>query len=413
MIQSAMKMRFAIASLILPALVARGELDKLPVEPTLPPELLESDGKQQVDATSRPLDMPSVVSHKAPSNAAQPWMKLLRVSPKEDWRSVIQRMTETYNSRRTEKCNGFVLSISNDVGLRFNYEGDVTGSGIIADGQYHDVLYVEFSPAGIRSCPLQGYDVAENSKHGGVCWQTGEMKSWSWAEAEQFWAALPKLLQGRRNSLSSQKKGTLRSELAKGRRMVVFWGADKYPLQAYWPSFIRLHTAVGEPYFSLVLREGLKLYEDPATTAGGTTPSGKDTAPQPATATPPAAAPPATAPEAVTPPPASTPASRKADREAPSASARPAEAAFTAPDAAAAARLAKPKRPRPKAPKPEPAPAPDAPAQAENTPAPPATPPAETNAPAAPEAPAPAAPAESAATPPPAAPEAPAPAAQG
>ncbi len=257
-----MKLRLTIAALCLPALLARGELDKLPVEPTLPHDLLESDGKHQVDATSRP-QASTVVSHKAPRRADQPWMKLLRVSPREDWRSVIERMTETYNGHRNENCQGFVLGIDSEVGLRFNYEGDVTGSGIIMDGQYHDVLYVEFSPTGIRSCPLQGYDVAANSKHGGVCWQTGEMKTWGWEAAEQFWAALPRLLQGRRNALSSQKKGTLRSELAKGRRMVVFWGADKYPLQSYWPSFVRLHTAVGEPYFSLVHREGGKLYEDP------------------------------------------------------------------------------------------------------------------------------------------------------
>ncbi len=317
MIQSAMKTRVVIASLILPALLARGELDKLPVEPTLPHELLESDGRRQVDATSQP-QLASVVRSRAPRNAEQPWMKLLRASPKEDWRGVVEEMTDTYNGRRTEKCHGFVLCIDDELGLRFNYDGDITGSGIILDGQYHDVLYVEFSRAGIRSCPLQGYELSENGPHGGVCWQTGEMKAWNWQQADLFWESLPKLLQGRRNALASQKRGTLRSELANGRRMVVFWGEDDFPLEAYWPSFIRLHGIVGEPYFSLVFREGLKLYEDqpgvpkpvpaPPTAAGTLAPTGTPAAggvttpatrPTKAATTPPAAgsaAPAATAP---------------------------------------------------------------------------------------------------------------------
>ncbi len=305
-----MKTRVAIAACLLPALLARGELDDLPIEPTLPHELLESDGKKQVDATQQPRPA-TVVRNSAPRNSQQPWMKLLRVSPRDDWRDVVERMTDTYNSRRTGKCNGFVLCIDNEVGLRFNYEGDITGSGIILDGQYHDVLYVEFSRAGIRSCPLKGYELAVNGPHGGVCWQTGDMKAWNWAQADKFWEALPKLLQGRRNALASQKKGTLRSELAKGRRMVVFWAEDDFPLEAYWPSFIRLHIAVGEPYFSLVFREGLNLYEDqpgvpkpvpppPAgqaaavqggTSAGGATivPASRPSKKQPAATAPPAA----------------------------------------------------------------------------------------------------------------------------
>ncbi len=337
MIQSAMKTRVAIAALILPALLARGELDDLPVEPTLPHELLESDGRKQVDATSQPQPA-TVVRSRAPRNAAQPWMKLLRVSSKDDWRGVVEEMTDTYNGRRTEKCHGFVLCIDNELGLRFNYDGDITGSGIILDGQYHDVLYVEFSRAGIRSCPLQGYELTENGPHGGVCWQTGEMKAWNWQQADLFWEALPKLLQGRRNALASQKRGTLRSELANGRRMVVFWGEDDFPLEAYWPAFIRLHGVVGEPYFSLVFREGLKLYEDtpgvpkpvpsppssPKTVAPTSTPAAGSTTPAPTRPTkagsPPAAtaAPAATRPAKVkpaTPPtPAVTPAAPPAER---------------------------------------------------------------------------------------------------
>ncbi len=316
-----MKMCLAIAALMLPALMARGELDKLPVEPTLPHDLLESSGKHQVDATSQPRS-PSVVSHRAPRNASQPWMKLLRVSPRDDWRSVVRRMTETYNSRRTEKCHGFVLCIDSDVGLRFNYDGDITGSGLIMDGQYHDVLYVEFSPAGIRSCPLQGYELLDNGSHGGVCWQTGDMKAWNWEQQELFWTALPKLLQGRRSELASQTKGTLRSELSKGRRMVVFWGEDNYPLEAYWPAFIRLHKAVGEPYFSLVFREGLNLRED------------QPGAPKPVPA-PPSTARPATGQPAATAP--ATPAAEGARPAARPAATQPARPAGTVPAAVPAA----------------------------------------------------------------------------
>ncbi len=361
-----MKVRHLLVSL-LPTLVVADNAttvpDDEPWHPPLPESLLHPQtGNAGVPATAQP-----VVSYKAPANEEQTWLKLLFVKDTETWPEIFRRMAEASHEKDMQMCHGYALWLRGQELIHLRYDDDLSLSGIHADGHAYGVLFVEFNPYGIRVCPMQGYDLT--GKNGGVCWQDAATQLWSWADAEKFWAELPRLLRadkGKR-ATSAQDSAVKREVAEKGQRMVVFWAPPGYPAKTWWSSFSRLHGAVGAHRFSLVAADGLNLWSDvvvpsvkpatrggaaaaapaatqtPATPTTGTAPAAAPSAPTPITAAPPLHAATGKAPTGQSPaapapatPPATTPATPPAATAAPAA---------TAPNAAPAAPTASPTPP--------------------------------------------------------------------
>ncbi len=273
-----MKIRH-LAFLLLPALAVADDAttvpDDEPWHPPLPEELLHPEkGNAALPATAQP-----VVSYRAPANEEQTWLKLLYVKGTEEWPGIFRRMADASRERNMQMCHGYALWLKGQELIHLRYDDDLSLSGIHADGHAYGVLFVEFNPYGVRVCPMEGYDLT--GKNGGVCWQNAATRLWSWAEAEQFWAELPKLLKADvRTSISSAQDSAVKREVAtKGQRMVVFWAPAGYPARAWWPSFARLHAAVGPQRFSLVAAEGLNLWTDVAVPSVHPAPSARPAAP--------------------------------------------------------------------------------------------------------------------------------------
>ncbi len=312
-----------LAYVLLPALALADEATTVPDdEPPLPPlpeELLHPQkGKAGVPATAQP-----VVSYRAPADDEQTWLKLFYIKPTDAWPDVFRRLADASHARDMQMCHGYALWLRGQDILHLRYDDDLSLSGIHADGHYYGVLYVEFSPYGVRVCPMEGYDLS--GKNGGVCWQDAATKLWSWAESEAFWAELPKLLRsGRGKGASSAQDTAVKREVAtKGQRMVVFWAAGDYPASSWWPAFARLHAQVGPQRFSLIAPKGLNLWNDVVVpTVKGKTPAPAPaatpaTAPTPAPAKPAAATPTAAATTAAAAPAATAPATAGAETVVP------------------------------------------------------------------------------------------------
>ena len=337
-----MKKRYFLLTL-LPALALAEEGTTVPDDepplPLLPAELLSHPGgKAGLPATATP-----VVSYHAPKNKEQTWLRLFYVKPTDDWPRVFRRMASASHEKDMQMCHGFALWCKGKEVLHLRYDDDLSLSGIHADGHSYGVLYVEFSPYGVRVCPMEGYDLS--GKNGGVCWQDGPTKLWSWADSAKFWAELPKLLRAGKSgrATTAQTTSISREVSSEGKRMVIFWAAPNYPASAWWPSFARLHAEVGPQRFSLVAAEGLKFLNDVTVPGVAATPAptikppvepkgaeGKQTA-APSGAKPAAAAPAAT-PAPAAPTPAAPAATPQPTAAAPSA----AVAAPKAPDRATA-----------------------------------------------------------------------------
>ncbi len=292
MIQGGMKVRHLVFSL-LPALAVADDAttvpDNEPLLPPLPEELLSPQkGAAGLPATARP-----VVSYRAPEDEEQTWLRLFYVKGTDTWPDVFRRMAESSHEKDMQMCHGYALWLKGQELLYLRYDDDLSLSGIHADGHSYGVLYVEFSPYGIRVCPMEGYDLT--GKNGGVCWQDASTLLWSWAESEKFWAELPKLLRADKSktrATSAQDTAVKREVAEKGERMVVFWATSSYPAQAWWPSFARLNAQVGAHRFSLIAPKGLSLWTDvvvPTVKAPAAAPAAPAGAP--AAAAPPAASP--------------------------------------------------------------------------------------------------------------------------
>ncbi len=257
-----MKIRHIVFSL-LPALAmaetATTVPDDEPLLPPLPEELLSPQkGAEGLPATARP-----VVSYRAPADEEQTWLKLFYVKDTEEWPAIFRRMAAASHEKDMQMCHGYTLWLKGHELIHLRYDDDLSLSGIHADGHAYGVLYVEFSPYGIRVSPMEGYDL--NGKNGGVCWQNGASKLWSWADSGQFWGELPKLLRadkGTTKATSAQDSAVKREVATKGQRMVVFWATAGYPAKAWWAAFSSLHAAVGPQRFSLIAPDGLKLWND-------------------------------------------------------------------------------------------------------------------------------------------------------
>ncbi len=293
-----MKIRHLVISL-LPALAVADQAttvpDDEPWHEPLPEELLQPQkGNAALPATAQP-----VVSYRAPADEEQTWLKLLYVRDSETWPDVFRRMASASRENGMQMCHGYALWLKGQPLLYLRYDDDLSLSGIHADGHAYGVLFVEVNSYGIRACPMEGYDLT--GKNGGVCWQNASTRLWSWAEAEKFWAELPRLLKAdsRTRASSAQDSAVKREVATKGQRMVVFWAPAGYPAKFWWPAFARLHAAVGPHRFSLVAAEGLKLWADvvvpgaqPAATPATPPPAGTagaaatPAAPTPATAAP-------------------------------------------------------------------------------------------------------------------------------
>ncbi len=258
--QVGMKTRHFIFSL-LPALALADNAtmvpDDEPMLPPLPEELLHPQtGSAALPATAQP-----VVSYRAPKDEEQTWLKLLYVKDTEEWPSIFRRMASASHEKDMEMCHGYALWLKGQPLLHLRYDDDLSLSGIHADGHAYGVLFVEFSPWGIRVCPMEGYDLT--GKNGGVCWQDAATRLWSWAEAEAFWAELPRLLKADKGRTTSAHDTAVKREVATlGQRMVVFWAPAGYPAKSWWAAFSRLHAAVGPQRFSLVAADGLNLWTD-------------------------------------------------------------------------------------------------------------------------------------------------------
>ncbi len=256
-----MKKRYFVFSL-LPALALAEEATTVPDDepplPLLPAELLSHPG----GAAGLPSTATPVVSYHAPKNKEQTWLRLFYVKPSDDWPRVFRRLASASHERDMQMCHGFALWCKGKEVLHLRYDDDLSLSGIHADGHSYGVLFVEFSPYGVRVCPMEGYDLS--GRNGGVCWQDAPTKLWSWAESGKFWAELPKLLRADKSgrATSAQSTAISREVSAEGKRMVIFWTAPGYPASAWWPSFVRLHAEVGPQRFSLVAAEGLKFLND-------------------------------------------------------------------------------------------------------------------------------------------------------
>ncbi len=292
-----MKIRHLVISL-LPALAVAEEAttvpDDEPLLPPLPEELLSPPqrGKAELPATAQP-----VVAYRAPEDDEQTWLKLHLVKPTEDWPEIFRRLAEASHAKDMQMCHGFALWLQGKDVAYLRYDDDLSLSGIYADGHAYGVLYVEFSPYGVRACPMEGFDLS--GQKGGVCWQESATRLWSWAEAEQFWAELPKLLRAdkQKRATSAQHTAVRREVASKGQRMVVFWATPGYQASAWWPSYLRLHAHVGSQRFSLVAHKGLNLWTD-VTVPVVAPPSQKAASTQPAAVAGPApATPPASAPK--------------------------------------------------------------------------------------------------------------------
>ncbi len=256
-----MKIRHLAFSL-LPALAMADHAttvpDDEPWHPPLPEELLSPQkGTASLPATAHP-----VVSYHAPENEEQTWLRLFYVKETEEWPAIFRRMAQASHEKNMEMCHGYTLWLKDQELLHLRYDDDLSLSGIHADGHSYGVLYVEFSPYGIRVSPMEGYDLT--GKNGGVCWQTSASKLWSWADSGQFWGELPKLLRADKGSrvTSAQDSAVKREVATKGQRMVVFWATAGYPAKAWWAAFSNLHAAVGPQRFSLIAPDGLKLWDD-------------------------------------------------------------------------------------------------------------------------------------------------------
>ncbi len=296
-----MKIRHILYTL-LPALAMADNAttvpDDEPWHPPLPEELLHPQtSNAALPATAQP-----VVSYRAPKDEEQTWLKLLYVKDTEEWPGIFRRMAAASHEKDMQMCHGYSLWLKGHELLHLRYDDDLSLSGIHADGHAYGVLFVEFNPYGIRVCPMEGYDLT--GKNGGVCWQDAATRLWSWAEAEKFWAELPKLLRADTKTRATSAHDTaIKREVATlGQRMVVFWAPAGYAAKQWWPSFARLHAAVGPKRFSLVAFDGLNLWSDVSVPAVKL-PSGKTVAtpvapsPQAQPGSPPAA----TAPTAPTP----------------------------------------------------------------------------------------------------------------
>ncbi len=261
-IQGGMKIRHIVFSLLPALAVAENATtvpDDEPMLPPLPEELLSppQKGAEGLPATAQP-----VVTYTAPKDEEQTWLKLMYLKETETWPEVFRRMATASHGKDMEMCHGYALWLKGQELLYLRYDDDLSLSGIHADGHAYGVLFVEFNPYGIRVCPMQGYDLT--GKNGGVCWQDSATSLWSWADAEKFWAELPKLLKAdtKKKATSAQDTAVKREVATKGQRMVVFWAPAGYPLKMWWSSYARLHAAVGAQRFSLVAIDGLNLWND-------------------------------------------------------------------------------------------------------------------------------------------------------
>ncbi len=261
MIQGGMKIRHLVLSL-LPALAwadnATTVPDDEPPLPPLPEELLHPQtGKAGLPATAQP-----VVSYHAPADEEQTWLKLFYIRPSDSWPDIFRRLAEASHAKEMEMCHGYALWLRGQDIIHLRYDDDLSLSGIYADGHSYGVLYVEFSPYGIRVCPMEGFDLS--GEKGGVCWQHAATRLWSWAEANAFWEELPRLLRTDKSlrSGSAKNAGVRRDVGAQGQRMVAFWATPGYPASAWWPALTRLHAQVGATRFSLVAPKGMKLWND-------------------------------------------------------------------------------------------------------------------------------------------------------
>ena len=134
-----------------------------PMLPPLPAELLAPhETKAGLPATAQP-----IVAYKAPANEEQTWLKLLPVKSSEDWPSVFHRIAESITAKDMEMCHGYALWLRGQELVYLRYDDDLSLSGIHADGLSYGVLYVEFSPYGVRACPMAGYDLQK--RQGGIC----------------------------------------------------------------------------------------------------------------------------------------------------------------------------------------------------------------------------------------------------
>ncbi len=337
-----MKLKYP-AFILLPALAVADNAttvpDDEPWHPPLPEALLSPQkGQEGLPATAQP-----VVSYKAPRNEEQTWLRLMYVKDTETWPEIFRRMASASHEKNMEMCHGYALWLKGQEVLHLRYDDDLSLSGIHADGHVYGVLFVEFNPYGIRVCPMEGYDLT--GKNGGVCWQNAPTQLWSWADAEKFWAELPKLLKAdtKKTATSAQDTAVKRDVATKGQRMVVFWAPPGYPAKTWWPSFARLHAAVGPQRFSLIAAEGLNLRADvvvptvkPATKAGAATPAPTVAPPPAAPATAAAATPPPSAPTPITAAPPLHAVTGKAPMTEPAATPQPSAATTTAPTAAPA-----------------------------------------------------------------------------
>ncbi len=299
--QSGMKIRHIVFTL-LPALAVADEVatvpDDEPLLPPLPEELLSPQkGEAGLPASARP-----VVSYRAPGDEEQTWLKLFYIKPTDEWPDIFRRMAAASHEKDMQMCHGYALWLKGQNLVHLRYDDDLSLSGIHADGHAYGVLYVEFSPYGIRVAPMAGFDLT--GKNGGVCWQDAAGRLWSWAEAEAFWAELPKLLKAdtKTRATSAHDSAVKRDVATKGQRMVVFWAPAGYPARAWWSSFLRLHTQAGANRFSLVAADGLKLWGD--VVVPNVTPAPAPAPPQPVASPPQGTAPSPPTPVTVAPPPA-------------------------------------------------------------------------------------------------------------
>ncbi len=329
--QGGMKIKHLVFSLLPALAVAENATtvpDDEPWHPPLPEELLSPQkGQEALPATARP-----VVSYRAPKDEEQTWLKLFFVKDTEEWPGIFRRMAAASHEKDMQMCHGYALWLKGQPLIHLRYDDDLSLSGIHADGHAYGVLYVEFSPYGIRVCPMEGYDLS--GKNGGVCWQDAATRLWSWAEADKFWAELPKLLKAdaKTRATSAQDTAVKREVATKGQRMVVFWAPPGYPAKTWWPSFARLHAEVGANRFSLIASDGLKLWTDVAVpNLRATTPASS----APATPAPVAGAAPAATP-APAPAPAAPPSATKAPAALPPVAPAPSTTPAPAPGAAPA-----------------------------------------------------------------------------
>ncbi len=282
-----MKIRHFVYTL-LPAIAAAENATTVPDDEPLLPPLPEELLSPQKENAALPATAQPVVAYRAPKDEEQTWLKLLPVKPTEGWPELFQRFADSSHAKDMQMCHGYALWLKGQEIIYLRYDDDLSLSGIHADGHSYGVLYIEFSPYGIRVCPMEGYDLS--GKNGGVCWQDAATRLWSWAESAQFWVELPKLLRadkGKKTS-SAQDSAIKREVATKGQRMVVFWATPGYPARAWWANLLRLQAEVGPHRFSLIAPKGLNLWTDV------TVPEVKPTAaPAPAPAAAPTAAPPA------------------------------------------------------------------------------------------------------------------------